>query len=331
MTSTGPANGASARGRPGWFHVIGTLLALAALGAVVARVSADWQVVRAALDDADLLWLVLAAGASCTAMTTIAVLWQRVLRALEVELGVTDTVARYYVGELGKYVPGGVWPVIGRGELAVRAGVRRATAYASVGLSLVVLYIAGAGVALLALASSADRPWLRWAPPAVLLVGVAALHPRVLRVALRLVERLLRRPIALAVPSWRTSVALVLAYTPVWVLVGTATWAVARALDPSAGWWRLTGAAALSWLVGFLLVPAPGGVGVREATFVAAATTLDPAIAATTAVITRLLFVATDVVGAAIGVRATNRRSTGARRDVDRGSDLRGDDRPGEG
>jgi uncharacterized membrane protein YbhN (UPF0104 family) len=329
--SDGPADAATSRARPSWFQVIGSLLALAALGAVVARVSEDWQEVSAALDDADLRWLVLAAGAACTAMTTIAVLWQRVLRALDVELGVTDAVARYFVGELGKYVPGGVWPVIGRGELAVRAGVRRATAYASVGLSLVVLYIAGAGMALLALASSADRPWLRWTPPAVLLLGVAALHPRFLRVLVRLVEHLLRRPLALAIPSWRTSVALVLAYVPVWVLVGTATWAVARALDPSAGWWRVTGAAALSWLVGFLLVPAPGGVGVREATFVAAATTLDPAIAATTAVITRLLFVVTDVGGAAIGVRATNRRATGARRVVDCGSDLGGDDRPGEG
>ncbi|MGH9084244.1 MAG: lysylphosphatidylglycerol synthase transmembrane domain-containing protein [Acidimicrobiales bacterium] len=330
MTANGPAGSARQRIRLGWFHVIGGLLALAALGAVIARVAGDWHEVRTALNDAELSWLLLAAGAAGSAMTTIAVLWRQVLRALDVEVAVADTVARYYVGELGKYVPGGVWPVIGRGELAVRAGVRRSAAYASVALSLVVLYIAGAGVALIGLASSADRPWLRWAPPAVLVLGVAALHPRLLRALLRVAERLLRRRITLAVPRWRTSVTLVLAYVPVWVLVGTSTWAVARAFDPSAGWWRVTGAAALSWLVGFLLVPAPGGVGVREATFVAAATTLDPAIAATTALVARLLFVVTDVVGAAVGARVSSRPDPRA---ADRrpGSDLRADDRPGEG
>ena len=63
----------------------------------------------------------------------------------------------------------------------------------------------------------------------------------------------------------------------------------------------------LSWIVGFVLVPVPGGVGVREAAFVAAAGSLDPGIAAATAVAARALFVVVDALGAALGTLALRR------------------------
>ena len=67
---------------------------------------------------------------------------------------------------------------------------------------------------------------------------------------------------------------------------------------PAAGLVEVGAAAVLSWVVGFVLVPVPGGVGVREAAFVAAAGSLDPGIAAATAVAARALFVAVDALGA---------------------------------
>jgi len=54
-------------------------------------------------------------------------------------------------------------------------------------------------------------------------------------------------------------------------------------------------------------VPVPGGVGVREAAFVAAAGSLDPGIAAATALAARLLFVAVDAIGALLGSFALRR------------------------
>ncbi len=96
---------------------------------------------------------------------------------------------------------------------------------------------------------------------------------------------------------------------PAWLAIGGATWAVARSLDPSAGLIEVGTAATLSWLVGFVLVPVPGGVGVREAAFVAAAGSLDPGIAAAVAVAARVIFVAVDAIGAVIG-SATLRSGT---------------------
>jgi hypothetical protein len=105
-------------------------------------------------------------------------------------------------------------------------------------------------------------------------------------------------------------VALVVRYVPAWLAIGGATWAVARSLDPSAGLLEVGTAATLSWLIGFVLVPVPGGVGVREAAFVAAAGSLDPGIAAAVAVGARLIFVAVDAAGAVIGSSTLRSRGT---------------------
>jgi uncharacterized membrane protein YbhN (UPF0104 family) len=223
-------------------------------------------------------------------------------------------VSRYFVGEIGKYVPGGVWPILGRGELAARWGLRRTSAYSSVLLSLLALYLAAMLVVtagLPALLSGDDGS----GPVAVLLLlplGLAALHPRVIGVATGLVGRLTSRTIAVDVPTWGASVALVARYVPSWLAIGAATWAVARALDPSAGLVEVGAAAVLSWLVGFVLVPVPGGVGVREAAFVAAAGSLDPGIAAAVAVGARAIFVVVDALGAVIGSVAMRADRPGA-------------------
>src|SRR5690606_41727254 len=76
--------------------------------------------------------LVLAAAG----MTWVAACWRRALALSGPPPALSQTVAWYYAGEIGKYVPGGVWPVLGRGELARRGGVPRGRAYPSVGLSL---------------------------------------------------------------------------------------------------------------------------------------------------------------------------------------------------
>ncbi|MGK2946959.1 MAG: lysylphosphatidylglycerol synthase transmembrane domain-containing protein [Acidimicrobiales bacterium] len=292
-----------------------TLLGLAIGGVAVALVVRTLLRERRAIGDALATaspgWLTLGVLLAALGMTAIAVPWQHAIRALGDDLPMGQVVARYYVGELGKYLPGGVWPILGRGELARRWGVGRAAAYSSVALSLATLYLSAmlvvsAGLPVL-LRGSDDS-----GPLAVLLLlplGLSALHPAVLRLAVGLVERLVKRPVGLVIPAWRTSVGLVARYVPAWLTIGLATWAFARALDPSAPVGEVLVAAVLSWVVGFVLVPVPGGIGVREATFVAAAGSLDPGIAATVAVAARLAFVLVDAGGAALGSLALRRRA----------------------
>lgn len=285
---------------------VGTALALVAVAFVTRALVRDRAEIGDALDGASPGWMVVALLLAAIGMTAIAVPWQRAIRMLGDDLPMAQVVPRYFLGEIGKYVPGGVWPILGRGELARRSGVRRAAAYGSVLLSLFALYLAAMFVVVAGLPSllSGDDGTGPVFVLALLPLGLIALHPRALHFGVGAVERLVRRQLDLPIPPWRASAALVVRYVPAWLAIGAATWAVARSLDATAGIAEIGTAAVLSWLVGFVLVPVPGGVGVREAAFIAAAGSLDPGIAAAVAVAARVIFVLVDTGGAFIGSAA---------------------------
>jgi hypothetical protein len=223
-------------------------------------------------------------------------------------------IAWYFAGEIGKYVPGGVWAVLGRGELARRGGVAGSRAYPSVGLSLVALYLAGVMVTtvLVPLAAlSGASSVMEVALLGLLPLGLLTLHPRVLGRARAIVVRLTGRGQSIVLPSWPATIGLVARYVPAWLLIWAATWCVARALLPSPPVLRIGIAAMLSWVVGLAAVPVPAGTGIREAAFVALAG-LSVGVAATVAVASRLLFVVVDVLGALLSTPWAVRRATPA-------------------
>jgi glycosyltransferase 2 family protein len=296
--------GEATRGRPrgrravALSALVGAVIGLTCAAFVADRMASQWSEVRDEVADASPGWIVLAGAA----MTWIAACWRRAMGLLGPPPARAETIAWYFGGEIGKYVPGGVWPVLGRGELARRGGVPRGRAYPSVGLSLVALYLAAlllaSALVPLDLAKQSESPGAL-ALLALLPVGLAALHPRVLTWARDHLVRLTARGADIVVPPWRATVGLVASYLPAWILIWGATWCTARALQPDPPLLRIGVATTLSWTAGFVAVPVPAGAGVREAVFVAASG-LPVGIGATIAVGSRLAFLLVDVAGAVL-------------------------------
>ena len=140
-------------------------------------------------------------------------------------------------------------------------------------LSVIGCYLAAALTALILafvalIGGSIAMPW--WPIAVVAVVGIAAIHPAVSRRILALVSRVLGRQLMVEIPSWTRCLQLTMTYIPVWLLIGAATTLVTRSLvvDPPIA--RVALAAVVSWIIGFI-TPSPGGIGVREAVFVALA------------------------------------------------------------
>ena len=267
---------------------------------VVKRLVHDWPLVQPELEDANWAWIGVAGVSAILGMTSIGWGWRHVMRTLGAEPRFFRTIAWYYVGELGKYVPGGVWPVLGRGELARRGGIPRSRAFTSVALSLGMLYLSAmfTAAAFLPFALAGKKggfsPWML-----VLLalpVGVVLLHHDVLDWLMAKASRATKRDIKVEVPQWRDSLILVARYIPTWVFIGTATYAVTRSITSDVSYPHMVFATILSWVVGFLAVPVPSGAGIRETVLYAASGVPKP-IAITTAVGARLIFVIVDVAG----------------------------------
>lgn len=281
---------------------VGVLVGGLSVAFLVRSLLRDRAAVGAALGTADLSWLGLGAVFAVGGMLAMAVPWAVALRLLGAPVQGLRHVPWYFVGEIGKYVPGGLWPVLGRAEIARRAGAGAGPAYGSVVLSLIALYLAAFAVAVvlvpLWLLPGAAGAW--WLVGAVALpFGLLALHPRCVTRGLRVGARVLHRDLSMPVPAWGVSLRYVASYVPAWTLIALATWAVTRALTPDAPLDVIAFAAVVSWIAGFLAVPVPGGVGVREAVFIAIAG--DSAVAAAAAVLARVVFVGIDVAGALAG------------------------------
>lgn len=295
--------------------------AIAALGLafVVRTLVRSWDETQDLIADADIGWILLAIPTALLGMTLVGTPWTRAIRLVGGQASVPDTLRWYFPGQMGKYVPGGVWPVIGRGELAVNGGLPRVVAYSSVGLSLATTYLAAVllGIASFPLAvetlsGSAPPTWVFLLLP----IGLAFLHPAVLTRVVLVGERVLGRAVDVRLPSWRDTVLLILVHLPAWMLIGTATWCVARALTPAPPFSGVVFATVVSWVVGFMVIGVPGGLGVREATFAAVlGTGVVAGVAPATAIVARLVFMLADTlgaVGAGISTRRAAARSPGS-------------------
>jgi uncharacterized membrane protein YbhN (UPF0104 family) len=300
--------------------LVGLLVGGTCIVFVVGRMTQQWSEVRGEVADAEIVWIVLALLSAAAGMAWIAACWRRAIALLGPPPARRHTIAWYFAGEIGKYVPGGVWPVLGRGELARRGGLPRNRAYPSVGLSLAALYLAALVLATvlvpLDLAKQAESP----AALALLLLlpaGILALHPKVLGWARSMLVRFTGRGADIAIPRWGATVAVVLSYVPAWIFIWAATWCTARAILPDPPVLRIGIATTLSWTAGFAAVPVPAGAGVREAVFVASSG-LPAGIGATIAIGSRLVFLTVDVAGVAL-TAPWHRRSGGAAAPIDTG------------
>ena len=291
---------------------IGALIGMAGVVFVTRELVASWDEVREASAGADPLLLLAALMIGATAMLIIGLGWRQWLARLGAPRSPRSALHWYYVGQLGKYVPGGIWPIMGRSEMARRGGIAGGVAYGSTVMSLGMTYLAAILTASLALgvgASGGDQ--VAWQPVVALLpLGLLALHPRIVRSVLQTIGRLLNRDPGIPVPSWRMSIGLVLWHVPAWLAIGGATTLVAATLDPMPPDVRnILFATTLSWVVGFLVIPAPGGIGVREAVFVAAANSLSSSgVAAAVAVTARVIFILIDLIGAAVTTLLARKR-----------------------
>ena len=191
-------------------------------------------------------------------MTAYAMTWAPALRPSGAE-PVPDMVAAYYAGGLGKYLPGGAWQYVGRAGLLVRRGVPVGAASAS--LVLEALASAAAAGAARAARGRARGPGCgrRRGPGDPRAGAVGALG------------RLVRRVPGFGALELHRLPGLVARYVLVWLLFGVAFWLTARALFdvPASEVLRYSGVFAAAWVAGFVVVIAPGGLGVREAVIVA--------------------------------------------------------------
>jgi glycosyltransferase 2 family protein len=236
--------------------------------------------VRAPLTAGSGLWLLFSAGLYTVSWLPSVWFWRRLMRALGGRPSFADAARAYFCGSLGKYVPGKAMVLVIRGSLMSGRGCSGRTAAVTAAYETITLMGTGLLVGLLL------APLPDWVPgreqPLLVPVVVAAVAA-----GLPLIARLLSwivmkttpaaselglggapnlNPSGLSIPTWLVGAGCA-AFVLSWGVQGVSLSVTLRAVGEPirlADWPTWSGAMALSTSLGFAVLFAPAGIGVRE-------------------------------------------------------------------
>jgi glycosyltransferase 2 family protein len=292
--------------RPNWLRLLQIAATIALVGFAAYYMWDQWRDASSRHLEIRLHWGWLSA-ASLIVLATYAFLvqiWRVVLARCGASLPFGEASRIWFVSNLGKYVPGKVWQVTTMMEMLRRDNIPLGIA-GSVSAILAIANVVAGFVLLVLLGAPAVEAWSSGYRPLLVVVTVISLAalvtaPLTIRWLTALVARVRRAPMNVAIPasaSWFSLAGCAIA----WLAYGLAFQLLCVALlGPSrAPWTSYFAAFTLSYLVGYLVLFAPGGIGARESVLLLVLPALGiatPAEAIVVSVVSRLWLTALEVV-----------------------------------
>lgn len=245
-------------------------------------------------------------------------IWGLVLRRFGTRPRFLPLARAWFLSSISRYIPavGVVWQFVSLAELGSGAGLAPLMAVSSLLVQMGFMLLAAGLVGVLLLPTdlagplAAALPALRLATPLALL----AVHPGVIRFALRHSARLARRDQLEWAGGWWDGVWLLALSVLAWAGYGIAFFVFLQSfltlplhLLPA-----VTAINALAFVVGYLAFFAPGGLGFKEAALtLLLAGMMPPAVAASLAVAARLWSIAAEAIPAIVLLPGHFRRRAG--------------------
>ena len=228
------------------------------------------------LADVDPWWLILAGFFYLVGMVPSWLFWHRTLGAMGQRPGRLQTLRAFYIGHLGKYVPGKALVVVLRTGLVRGPGVDTTVAATSIFVETLTFMAVGVSLAAVILPFLTDQSWLIGLSIGLLLLASVPTAPPIFRKIVRILGVRRANPqidAAIEGISWRLLAGGWVSMAIGWLLFGASLWATLRAVPPglltsdlSSPWPHLpllTACVGLAMVAGFLSL-LPGGLGVRE-------------------------------------------------------------------
>ncbi|MEP6494512.1 MAG: lysylphosphatidylglycerol synthase domain-containing protein [bacterium] len=196
--------------------------------------------------------------------------WRRILAEWKSTISFGDAARIWCVSNLGKYVPGKVWQILAMGQMAQSINVPPAAAAGSAIVSTVVNIGMGFAVAVVTGWSALDVISKGHAALGIVIavatVGGVLLLPVMIPFAVRLASRITRRPLDLGTLPRRAVYIAIVGNIAAWILYG---WSFQLLVHGVLGNTRgslgdYIAAYALSYVIGYLVLVVPGGIGTRE-------------------------------------------------------------------
>lgn len=234
--------------------------------------------------------------------------WNLILRLLGAVVGYRKALKIYLLTELGKYIPGKIWTMVGKVYFLEKEGVAGVKAATSVVVRLAVHVVSGLLIFLVSLlfwtpAESVRRVYFLFF---LLPLGLLFLHPSVFGRTLNFALKRLKRDSIKFTLKYEHIILLIFFWCGWWVLTGISIYFLIVSIYPlsSALLPAIIGICAITWLAGFFSFIVPAGLGIIEGMVVLLLSLYLPVYMATLiALLIRVLRTANNVLCAAVALK----------------------------
>ena len=300
-------------------RILRAAIALVAFGFLVAVVRSQWSLLKDYQWQLSPAWALLALlGLELTWLFELDT-WRTILRSLGGPLPFWRAARIWFLSNLLRYIPGNIWQFLGMAEMSADDGIPRLVTLTSIVLHQAISTMAGLVLAAVyyGIVGYAPSPvggetewsgigslWIARMRLLLLLVPLTLLllQPRLLERILNWALAKVGRPPVKVTLTWGQIWVLLLRYLIVWLAMGLSFAAMTRALAPTK-WPQAVPSLVAAWtaayVIGYLSLLTPSGLGVREGVMTVLLLPLFPlSVAAVVAIAARLWMVVGELVGA---------------------------------
>jgi len=314
-TPASPENKTSPTWRSIAFKVIKALLTIAVIVFVIVQLVKNWNSVQAYEWDLDVPLLVASIAAQVVTFVLFSHMVTILFRGFGYEVKLKHAFKIAYIANLGRYVPGRIWPVFTLSYLGKTIKIDEQVSVAAWAVSLIISLPGSilAGLVCIWLVPELQPHAITAMPVSLgtlaLIVGVISailvVAPNTSLFIYNLILRLLRmKPVKLRL-TFPMALKVFCGYLLCWVVFGLAFWLFLLSIAPDADISPIAaiGVFVISYQIGYLAIFSPGGVGVRELVMTAMLATYVGPIAPAVAVASRLWNLVSEIIASLVALK----------------------------
>jgi len=193
--------------------------------------------------------------------------WQEIMCALGAPITFAQSVWMIATTQIGKYVPGKVWYMIGRVYVGKKASIEGKSLALSMVLETCLLHVTG-GIIFLITTLIAGNYNVTWLTISVVLIiaAITILHPKILGPFANFFLRLVKKPQITSNLTYGKIIQISVYFFILWIGQVVGFYFLVSAIYPIPFFRipNLASAYTLAWITGSVAIFAPGGLGVRE-------------------------------------------------------------------
>ena len=194
--------------------------------------------------------------------------WKIIMNLLKAKLDFKSCMRIWFLSQLGRYAPGRIWYLLGRMYLCEKKKISKYTTFVSLMLELAMHVLSASFTALIFVpVMIRDGGLVKFLPVFLTIpVGLILLHPKIFNFFVNIGLKIFRKKTVELKMKYSSLLGLLAFYMFSWVVNGIGFYLLINSFyaTPLSLILPLTGAFAVSWIIGFLSLITPSGLGIRE-------------------------------------------------------------------